>query len=643
MTRLWLFGLIAAVTAAAPARADELPARPPPPQPQPPSPPPPPPPSPPAGITAEQLRRMPKLSAKQRAAMREACVQGVTGCDRLLLLGTLERQAVVRALMLRNLTIDPAPAGKAVGAIHVWTAPVFGDDEQLFRWANIFHISSKQHVIEREVLLRPGEVWSQDKVDETQRKLRDPLFTTLAVLLPVVPGPDAPPGTVDLFAVTRDIFSLRMNSNYELQDGRFTFLTLSLSENNFLGRRKFLAVVFVMDQATFHLGPLFIDKNLLGKRHELRLRGGPIFKRSDYSIEGSESNLSLARPLWSLDSDWSWTVQADHRFAVERSFIGGDLRTFDAPSTPGDDMLPHEYHQRRWSVGTGVTRAFGDGLEHRVKGAYDLTSQRPEVLSSFPGTAEAQADFEADVLPRNERTGVIYGGYEVYRARYREYQDVDSFDLAEDSRIGPRAEVTLGAGLTVLGSDTNFGRATIEGGYTTPWGGGGLATAGASLSTRLEGGDFVDRLAAVNARVVSPNLAIGRLVGELRLAGIFRDESNRFLVLGGDNGLRGYPVGFLAGDRRAVFQGEFRTRSVRLFLGSRWGAMAFYDLGGADDLNRDVALFQDVGIGIRALGPQLSPEVFRFDLALPLTPYTIRGVEHGVWPPRFIAGYRQAF
>ncbi|HUQ01484.1 MAG TPA: hypothetical protein VM261_03265 [Kofleriaceae bacterium] len=621
MMRPWLFVVIAAVVAAAtPAFADA-----------------------PAGITADDLRRMPKLSAKQRAAMREACASGAPSCDRLLLLGNLERQALVRALVLRNLVIDPAPQGKIVGALRVYTAPVFGEDERLFTWANFFHISSKEYVIEREILLRPGEVWDQETIDETQRKLRDPVFTTLAVLVPVLPGPDAPPGTVDVLAVSRDIFSLRMNSNYELQNGRFTFLTLSLSENNFLGRRKFVAMVFLMDQATFYLGPLFVDKNVLGRRHDLRVRGGPIFKRSDYSLEGSESSFQLSRPLWSLDTEWSWSVQADHRFAVERSFIGGDLRTYNAPSTPEDDMLPYEYHQRRWSVGGGVTRAFGDTIEHRVKGAYDLTSQRPEVLSTFMGSPEARADFEDNILPRNERTAVLYGAYEIFTARYREYQDIDSFDLAEDTRLGPRAEVTLGAGLKVLGSDANFGRATFEAGMTQAWGGGGLATISGSFSTRLERGDFVDRVASVGGRVTSPNLGIGRVVGELRASGIFKDESNRFLVLGGDNGLRGYPVGTFAGDRRLVFQGEFRTRSVKLFLGSRWGALAFYDVGGADEVIDDVQLYQDVGIGIRALGPQLSPEVFRFDLAFPLTPYTVRGVEHGAWPPRFIAGYRQAF
>lgn len=616
--RTWFVVAVAAVLAAAPARADDT-------------------------MTAAQLRASPKLTVAQRAAMRETCAQKLPACDRIALLGNLERTMVARALDRRGLVIDRAPEGKTVHRLHVFTAPVFGEDEQIFEWANFFHISSKEYVIEREILLRPGERFRQESLDETQRKLRDPLFTSLAVVLPVVAGPDAPPGSVDIFAVTRDIFSLRMNTNYEFQDGRFTFLTLSLSENNFLGRRKLLAMVFLMDQETFNLGPLYIDKNLLGRRHELKARGGPIFVRDDLSLEGSDSAISLGRPLWSLDDTWSWTLEGGHRYAIERSFLGADLRTYNAPSTPENDMLPYAYQQRRWQVGLGVTRALGEGTEHRIKGAYVLTSQRPALLDDFPGTGSARDDFIADVLPRNERTGVLYAGYEVFTASYREYTDVDSYDINEDVRLGPRAAVTLGAGLTPLGSDGNFATASVEAGWTTAWAKDGLATLAGSFSTRFEDKAFVDRVGAVSARVVTPQVGPGRLITELRFAGIFRDESNSFLVLGGDNGLRGYPLGFLDGDRRGVLQTEFRSRSVRLFWGSRWGALAYYEAGGAGDKIGDVPLYHDVGIGLRALGAQLSPEVYRFDLAFPLQSYTVRGREHSAWVPRFIAGYRQAF
>src|ERR1017187_10455723 len=49
-------------------------------------------------------------------------------------LGTLERGAVDAALAARGLTIDPAPAGKIIGTIHVVNLEVFqpGDGGFLF-------------------------------------------------------------------------------------------------------------------------------------------------------------------------------------------------------------------------------------------------------------------------------------------------------------------------------------------------------------------------------------------------------------------------------------------------------------------------------------------------------------------------------
>ncbi|MBE7452516.1 MAG: hypothetical protein HS111_27630 [Kofleriaceae bacterium] len=443
----------------------------------------------------------------------------------------------------------------------------------------------------------------------TQRKLRDPLFTTLAVLVPVRPGPGAPPGTVDLLAVTRDIFSLRMNSNYELQDGRFTFLTLSLSENNFLGRRKLLALVFQMDQATFTLGPLYIDKNLLGRRHELRLRGGPIFRRDDVSLEGSESALSVGRPLQrSLDSAWSWSLAASHRYAVERSFVGADLRTYDAPSTPEDDRLPYEYQQRRWSVAGGVTRAFGDGVEHRLKLVYSLTSQRRGAVE-LPGRGRGPRRLRrAAVLPRSERAGVLSGAYEIFTRATASTRTSSASTSPRTPAWGRGPRSPWAPACASSRSDADFGVAAIEGGWTIPWAGDGQATAGGGLSVRVQDGAAIDRIASVSGRVVSPDLAVGRVVAELRLSGIFRDEANRYLVLGGDNGLRGTWSAACSGDRRAVLQAELRDPLGQALPQQPVGrARLLRRRRRADRRNRDLALFQNVGIGLRA-GPQLSPK-----------------------------------
>ena len=602
-----------------------------------------PPPPPPVGLTAAEIRARPRLSREERAAMRARCEERAPDCDPIALLGNLERAALVRALDGRGLVVEPAPAGKIVRRVHVVTNPVFGDDERIFRWANFFHVASKERVVAREVLIRPGDGYDLDKVDETLRKLRDPLFTSLAVIVPVVAAGGGP-NDVDVLVVTRDIWSLRMNSNYEFQGGQFTYLALSLSENNFFGRRMLVALSFVMDQATISVGPLYIDKNFLGQRLDVRGRGGPLFNRETFELEGSSSSLAVSRPLWSLDSEWSWGVDWSHKYAIERAFRDTELRTYDAPSTPEDDMIPYEYRQDYWSAGIyGVRQLGGPRLKHRIKAGYDLTSQRPRLLDSFMGADAARADFIANVLPRDERTGIVYAAYEIFTPRYREYRDIDGFDLAESTRLGPYASILAGAGLRALASDVNFGRLSAEAGWTAPLGRDGVASLAASFSTRYEGRAFVDRVAATSLRVVTPSTPLGRAVTSLRLAGVYRDESNRFLYLGGDSGLRAYPINFLDGDRRVVAQTELRSRSVRWFLGSRWGVLLFHDVGGAADRADDVRLYQDVGIGIRALGAQLSSEVFRFDVAFPLSTYDVGGGSRAAWSPRFSAGYRQAF
>ena len=101
------------------------------------------------------------------------------------------------------------------------------------------------------------------------------------------------------------------------------------------------------------------------------------------------------------------------------------------------------------------------------------------------------------------------------------------------------------------------------------------------------------------------------------------DEETQ-LLLGGDNGLRGYPLRYQAGTARALLTLEQRYYTkwypFRLF---HVGAAAFFDMGrtwGTDvtGLESD-GLLKDVGIGLR-LGSSRSSfgNVIHIDLAFPL-------------------------
>lgn len=588
-----------------------------------------------APTAVDPLAGHPALRGAARAAMRQACAARAADCDEVGLLGGLERAALARALRQRGLRLVRAPAGRTIGAIHVVTLPVLGDEVGFLRIANALHAESRPAVIRRELVFGPGEPWDPDRIEESVRRLRDPLTTSVAVVVAVAPV-DGAADRVDALVVTRDVWSLRTNYNGELQDGTFTFLQISLSENNFLGRRKLAALAFRMDQATFTLGPLFVDKNAFGHHYDVRLSGGPLWNRDSREVEGSQSTVAVSRPLWSLATKWGAYLEWNHRFAIERRFLGAGVRTYDAPSTPDDDALPWAYRNRTWSIAASGVRAWGRAVKHRAKFGYDLASERPRVLDDFAGSAAARADFEAEVLPRSERSGRAWVGYEVFTPRYRDLRDVDTFDLAESQRFGPRAQVVVGAAPRWLGSDQSFATVALDGSYALAVGDDGAVTAAASASGRYDGGALIDRAVSSSLRLVAPRLGPLRVISEARVSGYFREESNRRFTVGGDAGLRGFPVGAFVGQRAAVWQTEVRTPSLRIALGMRWGLVGFYDLAGVGDTVATVDLHHDVGIGVRSLTPQLSSEVFRVDLAVPLD-----GRDRGA--PRLILGYRQAF
>lgn len=575
-----------------------------------------------------------ELDGEALAAMRSACELARPECDPSQLLSPLERRAVGRALDARGLELDPAPYGKRLRTIHVVTQSVFGPEDGFLQWFDIFHFTSRERAIRRDLIVEAGTTWNQRVVDESVRRLRDPTSTALAAAAPVRAAGGAA-DEVDLLVVTRDVWSIRLNSSWELQNGQLTRLGFSLSENNLFGLRKLLATSFAMDQGAYSIGPLYIDPNLLGRRYDLRGRVAPVFNRDTSNLEGSESSIALSRPLFSLSTEWGAGVAWSHRFAINRAFRGVGLRTYDAPETPEDDMLPHEYQQRRYALALSFVRAFGERVEHRIKAGYELASVRPSLLDDFPADPVLREAFTRDVMPRSERTGVLSIGYEVFEPRFRNYQNVSTFELAEDTRMGASAEATVGLALGAFGSSSDFVRLSGSAAYVGRILHDGLWSARLAGTTRIEDGDPIDNVVELRLRLVSPSFWIGRVVTQLTLSGLFRDSQNLFYTLGGDNGLRGYAIAEFEGDRRALYQIEYRTRPLPVWF-MRWGAVVFYDLGGAAQTADDLVFFHDIGLGLRGLIPQTNPDVFRFDLAFPLDPGRAGEV-------RFVAGFEQSF
>jgi len=557
-----------------------------------------------------------------------------------LSLGSYERVALERALAARRLRLEPHPYGKLVRRIHVDNQDVFGPDEGFLTWFNVFHRTSREHVVEREVLLRPGQPWDDEIVDETRRRLRDPLFTTLVVIAPVVAEGGAPQ-EVDLLVVTRDIWSLRANSRYEIQEGVLTELSLSISENNLLGYRKQVAIVFDMDLGAFNIGPQYVDKNIAGTHLQLLSRFDGVFTRDGGEYEGTRSYTSFGYPLWSLDRKYGAGVVMTHFNAVRRSFEGPDLRLYDNPDTPEVEAIPYQFHERDFDIETSGVRQLGHSVKHRFTVGHELTVRRPNVLDGFPGDDVAQAAFERDVLPRSERASLLFARYAVFTPWYRVYRNIDSFDLTEDVQIGPDASVEVGAAREEIGSEANFLSATAAAAWTVDIIGDGLVRASAGVTGRRQDGEFIDVVRSASISGATPALLGMRLAARSLWARRYNETNNRFFTVGGDTGLRGYTIGDFAGQIRVLNNLELRTFPIRILF-ARFGGIAFWDFGHAADCysgcDNPLVLQHDVGVGLRGLVPQLQPYVFRLDWAIPLT-----GPTQGVGGSRVIFGVQQVF
>ena len=586
---------------------------------------------------------------EDRAAAEERCAGRDPSCDWLAALSSLERASVARALAARGYEPDPAPWGKVIGAIRIYNEEVFAEPNEFLRFFNYFHITTRESAVRAEAVVAPGQVWDQARADETARLLRDPLWTSVVAVIPVKA---TAPGSVDVLIVTRDIWSLRFNTQYTYQQGKLTNLTTSLSENNFLGQRDVLSAALTMDQGAIAVGPLFIDKDVLGEHFNLQARVDDILTRDDLTkhsrlhSEGSDSTITLTRPLWNLASEWAAGAQFTHRFAVNRLFSGTGLRQFDYadPVTGQHTMFPREYDLRQWSFSTFVTRQWGDELKQQLSIGHGVVSQRPTPLDDFAGNAMQRAAFIAGVLPSSEVTSVPFIEYAFFMPRYRALRDVSTFDLAEDLRTGPDLDISIGFGLKLLGSDHNFQRLSSSVGWTFPWAREGFVRVAAGLGGRyqpdvispMRPSGFIDDTVTVSTRGATPPISgVFRLLAQSSLSMRLHDTQNLDYAIGSDTGLRGYNINEFTGKRYFNLQVEARTLPYPIWV-LRVGGVVFYDLGGAARILPELGLHQDAGLGLRLLIPQTSAQLLKFDFAVPFDGKN-RGALH------FLAGFGSEF
>jgi hypothetical protein len=564
-------------------------------------------------------------------------------------LGRLEQESVDEAMLGLGLRVDPLPAGKTIRAIHVVNQKVFSKGDWWFQFFNLFHRTTRPEMLARELLMKPGDRYDPDLVEETIRNLQVSKQTVgsttfvppeLSSVVAIIPIASPVPGTVDLLVVTRDVWSLRLNSNFQTVGSTLTLLQASLSENNLLGWRKYLSLDFALDQGSTAVGPAYFDPNVLGTRLTLLAEARLTYARDTGDYEGNAELFSLRYPLYALASKWGGGIDAGHSNLVVRSFQGTHLRLEDlAATTDVVELLPYIFRRQVTTVDTNAVRSFGQAVIQRVTFGFLFDTRRSLLVPGFPATPQDGQLFLDEFAPLTEQRGEPYVRYDMFTARYALYRSLDTFDLRENRRLGPSLSLRVGADVPALGS--SFGAFVVGG--TISWAegfGGSYEQLSLQVSGRRRDDGWIDEHLKGVAYLASPIVRrLGRVVLSAQTEAVRNDTGNTLYFLGGSTGLRGYEIGDFQGTAYVVAHAEIRSLALPLFS-QRFGALAFYDVGDAADSFAALVIHQDLGFGLRWLIPQLNSSVIRFDWAFPLEDGNLT---RAGWPGRFSAGFEQVF
>ena len=544
------------------------------------------------------------------------------------LLSPYELDTIDAAVHSRGAVIELHPEGRIFEGSDVIALPVFEPrdplPESLVPVANWFHTTTRSYVIEREVLLEPGEPYDQALVDQTARNLR--ALVPLSLVL-VVPVQGSAPDRVRLLVITKDIWSLRLNSSWVFENGRLQSLSLQPAEENLLGTHQMLLGNFVLDPGAMRFGLQYVIPHLAGTGINASGAANVIINRDSGHAEGSTGALSIGLPLYSIRREWAWSASFAWANQIARRFVGGEFTDFD-PTAGRCAVSALAQDQGASDPGRCQFHSEVDQGLATLTRSYGLDNKR-DLTVGFSGTRAAYTATAIQALPAAEQAAFLHAlvpisdnqigptaALHLYSTRYLNLLDFDTLGLTENLQRGHDLTLQVTPISRALGSTRSFVDVIATAIYTLPIGDGAVRGSVQS-NTEFASDSIPDASLDAGLRIVSPLLPFGRFVFDARLLDRYRNYLNLKSTLGGDTRLRGYPAAQFIGNSLLAGNLEFRSAPIEI-LSVQLGGVVFGDAGDAFDAFNQLALKTSAGAGLRLVFPQLQRYVVRVDVGFPL-------------------------
>ncbi len=491
--------------------------------------------------------------------------------------------AILSLLSVRAVAqATPQPGIPVVQHLDIIREDVADTDETSFaaRAANALHLRTREWVVEREVLLRPGMPYDPALAAETARNLR-----ALGIFRMVEVDTVRSDSGLTLRVLTKDGWSTFPIFTITTAAGQ-SALEVGIAETNLLGLAANGIVRYASDpdRTSWLFG--FRQPRLFGGKVDF---AAALDERSDGRFISGQVGL----PFRSLSSRWGVSTSA--------TYFDGDVLVF------ADGILtPEQTLSRQLTLVT-------------VDGAHAFrASPRGYLRAGLTAQVQSNSFLPSPVdQPRTDTVQAAIGAYaSALRARFAVVRNVRSFGRDEDYAVGHSLRV--GA----LAAPSAFGYA--ESGV-------GLQ-ASASTGVLFHGG-FVQLTAAADGLLAGGGIDSGTVT--LRANAVLQPNAMNAIIIGGfvgwqrdpvpgaqfDLGLiygpRAYPLHAFTGDRGFLVAAEYRWT----FVQNLWGLLGmalgtFVDYGGAWYNGQPQRSGTDFGAGLR-FGPSRSStgSLFRLDLA----------------------------
>jgi outer membrane protein assembly factor BamA len=496
--------------------------------------------------------------------------------------------ALLAATVSRAQTAQPL----RIGAITVHALDVYSSEEaqrgRLYQIADNLHIETRESVIRKFLLFREGDVYSAERLAETERNLRAMQFLKSASVVASAPHD----GVVDVVVTTQDSWSIAPETKAGSSGGKST-VGATLAETNLLGLGKDLELGWQHGLDRSRLGAAYSDPAFFAPYWKANLG---YFVNSD----GYDHHLQISRPFYSFATPWAADLsftgfrQADHLYGggVETERFRQKHRDIEA--SYGMALSPNDLEAQRISAGV---RMIDDSF-------FLMNNDVPQFL------------------PANREFRYLFIRYTNVANDYVKLNFVNKDVRYEDFNLGRRYSIEGAVSPQSLGADRTTSYFRVAGAEGKRLGD-GFVLPTASISSRLDRG-------LQNTIATSTLLYVRRggrasypttFLGHVSLDAGWRMDGDQQFFADGLTGLRAYRAHAFSGTRSLVINVE-----ERLYLGREIlqlaspGIVAFADAGNATSSGFTNLLHvkSDIGVGLRIGLPRTPKNLLRIDLAYAL-------------------------